>query len=174
MRDGAVNAEMTAESITGPAGNEAEGGGRVNQRSGDLVHGAVAADGDDEVAAVVERTGGEFGGVAGTLGQDEFGAIFVGERPQRGKRARGATGAGIDDEAGFQTAMEAGAPSKFPPRGALVLCGAKDGVGAFAFAEEEVLAEEEIGGREGTREFGGTDVVHVDAAAFDVFAGLAF
>ena len=56
------------------------------------------------------------------------------------------------------------------------LCEAEDGVGALAFAKEDVLAVEEVGGRERTGDGSsiGLDVVNVDAAAFDVFAGLAF
>lgn len=52
---------------------------------------------------------------------------------------------------------------------------AEDGVGALAFAEEDVAGEETVGLGEPAGEVGGFDahVVHVDAAALDVFAGLA-
>jgi len=45
---------------------------------------------------------------------------------------------------------------------------------AFAFAEEEVAVEEEVGGGHGVQGVGGAAVVEVGAAGFDVFARLAF
>ena len=48
------------------------------------------------------------------------------------------------------------------------------GVRAFALAQEEVFAEQEVRGRDGAGDLGRADVVHVDTAAFDVFFRLAF
>ncbi len=48
------------------------------------------------------------------------------------------------------------------------------GVAAFAFAEEQVFAEEKVGRGDRAGDVGGLHVVHVDASALDVFAGLAF
>lgn len=52
--------------------------------------------------------------------------------------------------------------------------GGDDSVVLFAFAQEEMFAEEEIGGGDGALEVGFADVVEVDAAALDVFTGLSF
>src|SRR5690606_21138166 len=55
----------------------------------------------------------------------------------------------------------------------LALLHGQDRVGAFAFSEEEVLAVEQISGREAAGDLGGAHVVHVDATAFDVLSRLA-
>jgi hypothetical protein len=54
----AWEAEMTPEAITGAAGDQAEGGGGADQSGGDLIHGAVATDCDDQIAAIVEGAAG--------------------------------------------------------------------------------------------------------------------
>ena len=50
----------------------------------------------------------------------------------------------------------------------------KHDVVAFAFAEEEVFGEKELGGGDCALGIGFADVVEIDAAAFDVFTGLPF
>jgi hypothetical protein len=50
--------EMAPEAITGAAGDQAEGGGGADQSGGDLIHGAVATDRDDQIAAIVKGAAG--------------------------------------------------------------------------------------------------------------------
>ena len=52
--------------------------------------------------------------------------------------------------------------------------GRQDDVVAFAFAQEQVFAEEQVAGGDGALEVRLADVVDVDAAAFDVLARLPF
>jgi hypothetical protein len=59
---------MQRETVAGPARDEREGGWRVQQSLGDLVHGAVAPDGDNRRAARRRRVAGEARGVAGSVG----------------------------------------------------------------------------------------------------------
>lgn len=102
VRGRAVDAEVTAEAVAGAAGDEAERGGRADERGGDFVHRAIAADGDHDLAAVGEGFGGEGAGVASVLGEAEGSAVFFSERLDvRPGAVRGA-GAKVDDEAGFQ------------------------------------------------------------------------
>jgi len=51
--------------------------------------------------------------------------------------------------------------------------GGDDRVGSFAFSEEDVFAEEEVGGGDVALDGGFADVVDVDAAALDILAGLS-
>jgi hypothetical protein len=44
----------------------------------------------------------------------------------------------------------------------------------FAFAEKQMFSEQEIVGVDGALGVCFADVVDIDAAAFDIFAGLAF
>ena len=48
-----------------------------------------------------------------------------------------------------------------------------DCVGPLAFAQEDILAEVQVGGRDGPSDLGDADVVQVDAAALDILARLA-
>lgn len=102
VRGRAVDAEVAAEAVAGAAGDEAERGGGADERGGDFVHRAVAADGYDELAVVGERFGRERARVAGVLGEADGGAVFFGESLDVGQRAMGGAGAEVDDEAGFQ------------------------------------------------------------------------
>lgn len=100
--EGAVDAEVAAEAVTGAARNEAEGRGRAGEDGGDFVEGAVAADGDDESKALVEGARGEFGGVTRSLGQADAGIVRGGESTHGVDHAMSATGEGIENEESFQ------------------------------------------------------------------------
>lgn len=53
-----VDAEVAAEPVTGTAGDETQGRAGADQRPGDFVHGAIAADCDDEFEAFCDSLGG--------------------------------------------------------------------------------------------------------------------
>src|SRR5690606_2624299 len=65
---GGADAEVAPEPVAGAAGKQSQHGRRVPERGGDLVHRAIAADGDGEEAAVNDRTMSEVAGVARTRG----------------------------------------------------------------------------------------------------------
>ena len=99
--------EVPAETVTRAAGDKTETGRRVHQGAGDFVHGAVAADGDDQSATVGHRLPGQLGGVARPLGAHEGSvqSAFLDEGggpiAQIGVAAV-AAGVGVEDEPGFQ------------------------------------------------------------------------
>jgi len=99
-----VEAEVAAEAVAGAAGHEAEDGAAADEGAGDLVEGAVAADGDDEAAAVGKGAGGEGLGVARVLREREIGAAGGGVGADGGEEAGGGAGDGVEDEARFQGA----------------------------------------------------------------------
>lgn len=102
VRGRAVDAEMAAQAVTGSAGDEAERGGGADERSGDFVHRAIAANGDDELAAGGQGFGCERASVAGVLREADRGAVFFGECFDLRQCAVRGAGAEVDDEAGFQ------------------------------------------------------------------------
>ena len=61
----AVDPEMAPEAVTGAARYQAKDDPGTDQRSGHLVHRAVATDRDHAIAASGHRAGSESGGVAG-------------------------------------------------------------------------------------------------------------
>ena len=67
------DAEVAAKAVAGAAGNQAESGFGAHESGGDFVQRAVAADGDDELAAFGNRLTSEFGGVTRPFGEDELG-----------------------------------------------------------------------------------------------------
>src|SRR5687767_3670815 len=97
---------MAPEAVTGTARDEPQCATAVDERRGDLVHRSVAADGHDELAAVIERASCELGRVARTLREMNRGVLLCGESADRRQSVGGAAGAGIDDEAGFQRAED--------------------------------------------------------------------
>jgi hypothetical protein len=75
----------------------------VNQRLGDLVHGAVAAHSHDTLATVRHGLAGEIGGMAGSIrdGQFRIGPMRGSKIAQSGKQVRipaGRAGFGIEYE----------------------------------------------------------------------------
>jgi hypothetical protein len=118
-----VEAEGPAEVPAGAAGNERETG--VGRDSGPgleeaihhLVEGPVASDGDDAPEAVLERLGGEGGGVHGTLGEGVLGAVP--ERAQDlGADLRPAAAGGAAGALGFTTRkvrIGVGSHCRMPP-----------------------------------------------------------
>ncbi len=98
----AVETEVAAEAVAGAARHEAERRGRGGEDVGDLVHGPVAADGDNQLAAVAERLPGEFRGVPGPVGQHDAGPVAGGEEADGREALGGAAGAEVDDESRFQ------------------------------------------------------------------------
>src|SRR5581483_10462396 len=75
--------------------------------------------------------------------------------------------------AGYQRVLRRIA-RRFQPCRRMILSRGDDDVVAFAFAEEEVFAEEKVGGGDGSLKVCFADVVDVNAAAIDVLAGLSF
>jgi hypothetical protein len=63
--------EMERESVTGAAGNQAEGRARIQQGLRNLVHRAVAPDSDDAIAAVGQRRASEIRRVSRSRRDDE-------------------------------------------------------------------------------------------------------
>ena len=112
---------MQGEAIAGTAGHQREGGRRVDQRLGDLVHRAIAADGDDMRAASRDRLAAELRGMPRTLGHGDLGVEAVGgdEVADIGGEIGPtsiASGGGIDDEAGLHAvdAMNRGSEETAP------------------------------------------------------------
>jgi hypothetical protein len=99
---GAVDTEVAAQSVTGPARHQAEHDFRADEDARDFVHRAVAADGDDEFGTIVDGAPGKFGGVPRALRDLHLRALPLGEGTNLRERAQRATGARIDDEARFQ------------------------------------------------------------------------
>ena len=79
------------------------------QRVSDLVHRAIAADGHNTAAVLIQRASGQFGGVTGAGGEDDVGVepFSRDEGPDGGNEPGIPTvlpGAGIEDEARFHAA----------------------------------------------------------------------
>lgn len=117
--------EVACEAVAGAGGYEREHSRRADQRLGHLVHRAIAADNDHPIAAVRQRTPGQFGGMAGTAGENEAGIepVFRDERPDDGDQPGSAAvpaGVRIEDEARLHaTAMTAGVTAAASKRTAM-------------------------------------------------------
>ena len=103
---GEGESEVKGEAVARAAGNERECGRRVDERLGDLVHGAVAADGDDALATGLHAVTGEDGGVTGAFGRVKFGverlaANEVAQQRQQPGAARMPARDGVEDETDF-------------------------------------------------------------------------
>ena len=99
---GTVDAQMAAEAVTGSAGDQAECRRAADQRRGDFVQRAVAADGDDEIATLGLCALGQFAGMARAFGQLDAGRVTTGERADFVEGPGGPFRTEIDDEADFQ------------------------------------------------------------------------
>jgi tRNA dimethylallyltransferase len=109
---GTGNAKVPAQTVARAAGNKAEIGRGADQRGGHLIHGAVATDGDDQLAALRHGLPGQFGGLPRPFRGDN-GAV----KPVPGDEIDGAvveirvlpiaSGVRIEDEPDFQRREEA-------------------------------------------------------------------
>ena len=58
---------MTSQAVARSAGNDAQGGGRIDERTSYLIDGAVASYGDNKINVVFDSHGSEHGAVARVL-----------------------------------------------------------------------------------------------------------
>jgi hypothetical protein len=66
-----AESKLHGEDVGGSAGEDAERYVRADHAVHGFIDGAIAAEDEDEVRAVTDRLGGEFGGVAGFAGGNE-------------------------------------------------------------------------------------------------------
>lgn len=82
--DRSMQTEMAAQSVARTAGDEAKNAIRTDERAGDFVHRAVAADGYDQLAAVDEGLPREIAGMTGARRLNDVGTMTRGESLHRG------------------------------------------------------------------------------------------
>lgn len=106
---GRGDAEMATEAVAGATRDEAEEGGGIDERGGDLVERAVAADGDHQAAAIVHGATREFDGVSRAFRGHDVGVEIAFADESAGalddvRVPRVVPGAGVEDEPGLDHA----------------------------------------------------------------------
>ena len=99
---GSMQTKVPAEAVAGSGRNQAERGRGSDERSGDFVHGAIAADSDHPFDAGGDGLASEGGGVADVFGEDNLGAALAREFADGIDQAGSTARAEINDESRFQ------------------------------------------------------------------------